>query len=58
MEIVLWSVLCIIVIIAGVIRLSFSFPQKANKTTFWIISSIAILIVGAIVYLVVRGLNL
>lgn len=58
MEIFVWVVLGIIVIVAETISLSFSFPNEANKPVFWIISPAVLMILGIIVYLVVRRFNL
>jgi len=57
-ETFLWVLLSIIVVITGYIRLAFTFPEKANKPFFWIISTISTIVIGVTVYLIVRIFNL
>ena len=58
MEAFVWVLICIVAVIAGCIRLAFTFPEKANKPSFWIISSILTIVIGVIIYIVVKIFNL
>ena len=52
MEVFVVILLCLVGITAFCIRLSFVFPEKADKPIFWIVSASACIALGVIIFVV------
>ena len=57
-EIYIISTMYVISIVIVTVRISFSFPEKANKVKFWIITPCTLAIFGIMVFIIVRACNL